>query len=78
MNQLIIAVVIGVLSLIPNLVWSAESGKVYKVGLSVWTGYPESVHGFKESMTKAGLIEGKNVEYLYQKSGIDKAKLASR
>ncbi len=56
MNQLIIAGVIGVLSLIPNLVWSTENGRVYKVGISVWTGYPTSVRGFKESLTKAGLI----------------------
>ena len=47
-----------------------QTGKVYKVGVSVWTGYPTSVKGFKEAMAAGGLIEGKNVKYLYGKSGL--------
>ena len=75
MNQSVAGIVIAVISLFPNLAWSVEEDKFYKVGLSVWTGYPASVRGFKESMTEAGLIEGKNIEYLYAKSGLDKAML---
>lgn len=52
----------------PNL--DAHAGKVYKVGISAWTGYPTSVKGFKEAMAAGGLIEGKNVQYLYGKSGL--------
>ena len=77
MNQLIIAVIIGALSLLPSKVLSVESDKVYKVGISSWTGYPKSVQGFKESMTKAGLIEGENIQYLYGESGTDKALLTT-
>jgi len=47
-----------------------QTGKVYKVGISVWTGYPTNVKGFKEAMAAGGLIEGKNIKYLYGKSGL--------
>jgi len=40
-----------------------ESTRQYKIGLSVWSGYPESVKGFKESLAEAGLVEGKNVQF---------------
>lgn len=46
----------------------------FKVGLSVWTGYPTSVKGFKDGLAEAGLIEGKHIQFLMGKSGIDKAK----
>ena len=52
----------------------AKDNKVFKVGISVWTGYPDSVRGFKESMAAGGLIEGKNIEYIFGRSGIDKNK----
>ncbi len=47
----------------------AKSGKVYKVGIAAWTGYPDSVKGFKDSMTRGGFDEGGNVVYLDQLSG---------
>ena len=49
----------------------AASEKMFTVGISVWSGYPDSVQGFKEAMAAGGLIEGRNVRYLYGKSGID-------
>ncbi len=49
-----------------------QAAATYKIGLSVWTGYPDSIEGFKAAMTVGGLIEGEDVEYLYGKSGIDK------
>jgi len=52
----------------------AQTDKVYKVGISVWTGYPTSVQGFKEAMATGGLIEGKNVEYLFGQSGLSQEK----
>ncbi len=52
----------------------ATTDEVYKIGISVWTGYPTSVKGFKESLAAGGLVEGKNVEYLYGKSDIDQEK----
>ncbi len=61
-----------ILSNLPNLY--GQTGKVYKVGISVWTGYPTSVKGFKESMTAGGLIEEKNVKYLYGKSALNREK----
>lgn len=50
------------------------TGKLYKVGISVWTGYPDSVRGFKEAMAYNGFIESKNVMYLFGRSGLDKEK----
>lgn len=54
-----------------------QHGKIYKVGISVWTGYPDSVRGFKEAMASRGLIEGENVKYLFAQSGLDKERQAS-
>jgi len=51
-----------------------QTGKAYKIGISVWTGYPSSVKGFKKAMAAGGLIEGENVRYLYGKSGLNKEK----
>jgi len=48
-----------------------DAGKIYKIGVSEWTGYPDSVKGFKDSMTKGGFVEGRNVVYLDQQSGLN-------
>ncbi len=53
---------------------NAESDNTYKVGISVWTGYQSSVQGFKDAMKRGGFVEGRNVEYLLGKSGLDKEK----
>ena len=52
----------------------SQSERIYKIGISVWTGYPSSVKGFKEALETGGLVECKNVEYLYGKSGADREK----
>lgn len=41
----------------------------YLIGISAWTGYPESVKAFKNALTEAGFVEGKNTTYLYRESG---------
>jgi len=51
-----------------------QTERIYKVGISVWTGYPTSVKGFKEAMARGGLIEGENVKYFYGKSGLNPEK----
>jgi putative ABC transport system substrate-binding protein len=61
-----------ILSHLPSLY--GQTGRVYKVGIAVWTGYPSSVQGFKEAMAGGGLIEGKNVKYLFGQSGLSEAK----
>ncbi|NQZ09029.1 MAG: ABC transporter substrate-binding protein [Algicola sp.] len=38
--------------------------KDYKIGLSVWSDYPDSVSGFKQALAEHGFKEGINVEYL--------------
>ncbi len=53
---------------------TAVISKNYTVGISAWTGYPENIRGFKESLSKHGLKEGENVIYLYAESGINKEK----
>lgn len=52
----------------------AQGNQVYKIGLSVWTGYPSSIKGFKEAVMEGGFIEGINVKYFYGKSGISQEK----
>jgi len=44
----------------------------YKIGLAVWSGYPECVKGFKEGLASKGLIEGKNLTFVYGELGADK------
>lgn len=51
-----------------------STARDFKIGLSVWTGYPDSVKGFKDALAAEGLVEGKNLTYIVGKSGIDKAK----
>lgn len=70
----VICVIIGLLIFGNYTVFSDSIEKSYKIGLSVWTGYPENIKGFKEALHKAGLVEGKNVKYLYRKSSGDKEK----
>jgi len=53
---------------------SSEQSAALTVGLSVWSGYPESVKGFKQAMHEGGFIEGDNVNYLLEASHTDKEK----
>ncbi len=59
--------------LFPCLASASETApdKVYKLGVSEWTGYPDSVKGFKDAMTKGGFVEGRNVVYLDEQSGLN-------
>jgi len=54
-----------------------ESSGSYTVGISVWSGYPQSVIGFKDALTQAGLIEEENVTYLYRNAESSKEKQIS-
>lgn len=62
--------------LFPCLTLASETDleRVYKVGISEWTGYPNSVRGFKKSMEAGGFIENKNVIYLDKKSELNPVK----
>jgi len=48
--------------------------KPVNVGLSVWSGYPDSVKGFKAAMKDGGFIAGESVHYVLGNSGGDKTK----
>jgi len=45
----------------------------YKIGLAVWSGYPECVQGFKDALASKGLNAGKNLTYLQGAVGANKA-----
>ncbi len=45
----------------------------FRVGLSVWSGYPSSVAGFKAGLAEEGIVEGRNVVFIAGESGADKA-----
>ncbi len=51
-----------------------ENTRKLSVGLATWSGYPESVKGFKQAMRNGGYIEGDTVDYLYGVSNGDKDK----
>ena len=44
----------------------------FSVGLSVWSGYPESVRGFKDGLASEGLLEGEHVRFIQGEVGADK------
>lgn len=52
---------------------SVINASEFTVGLAVWSGYPESVRGFKDGLTALGLIEGKHITYIQGEVGADKA-----
>jgi len=75
MRKKLIIMTLGSLFILGSLMnLYGQTERTYKVGISVWTGYPTSVKGFKEAMATSGLIEGKNVKYLYGKSGLNPEK----
>lgn len=53
---------------------SGVNAKSYRIGISAWSGYPESILGFKAGLGEAGLVEGENLEFLYRESGGDRTR----
>ena len=51
---------------------AAYAGPPYKIGLAVWTGYPDSVRGFKDGLAAAGLVEGDSLSFMLGEPGADK------
>ncbi|WP_261843083.1 ABC transporter substrate-binding protein [Aliamphritea ceti] len=51
---------------------AAVQAAPYTIGLATWSGYPESVRGFKAGLAEAGLIEGQQVRFIAGKQGADK------
>lgn len=43
----------------------------YRIGLATWSGYPESVQGFKDGLAEAGLVEGDIVRFFKGAIGAD-------
>jgi len=58
--------------ILPLSLSHARTPKIYNVGISTWTGYPDNIKGFKKSMKSGGLIEGKNVRCQIRQSGGDR------
>ena len=46
----------------------------FRIGLSVWSGYPQSVEGFKAGLAKSGYIEGHNVFFIERNAQANKQK----
>jgi len=44
----------------------------YKIGLAVWSGYPDCVKGFKDGLASKGLIDGKQIRFIQGELGADK------
>lgn len=45
----------------------------YKIGLAVWSGYPDCVQGFKDALASKGLVEGEQLSFIQGEIGADKA-----
>ena len=43
----------------------------YRIGVSVWSSYPDNVRGFKQALADAGLGEGRDITFLYRNAGGD-------
>lgn len=50
---------------------TAQSASMQTIEISVWTGYPDNVRGFKDALASAGFIEGETIQFLMAKSGSD-------
>ena len=46
----------------------------YSIGISVWSGYPDSVRGFKDALATAGLREDQGVQYIFRNAQGNKAR----
>lgn len=57
-----------------TLILAAEQATEHTIGVSVWSGYPNNVKGFKDALAESGVIEGKNLTIIYGKSAGDKLK----
>lgn len=53
------------------LISSALQATPFRIGLATWSGYPESVRGFKAGLANAGLIEGLDVTFIAGEQGAD-------
>ncbi|EPJ43174.1 MAG: ABC transporter, substrate binding protein [Osedax symbiont Rs2] len=53
---------------------ATEQASMHTIGVSVWTGYPNNLKGFKDALAESGVIEGKNLKIIYGKSAGDKQK----
>ena len=57
-----------------HLSHAAEKATAHTIGVSVWSGYPNNVKGFKDALAESGVIEGKNLKIIYGKSAGNKQK----
>ncbi|MEE8059630.1 MAG: ABC transporter substrate-binding protein [Pseudomonadales bacterium] len=44
----------------------------FTIGIAVWSGYPESVRGFKDGLASKGLNEGEHIDFIEGATGADK------
>ncbi len=54
------------------LISAALQAAPYTIGLATWSGYPDSVRGFKAGLAEAGFIEGQQVNFIAGEQGADK------
>lgn len=68
--MLIRILVVFTLLSVNSLICASE----YTVGIAVWSGYPESVRGFKDGLAELGLVEGEQITFIHGEVGADKTK----
>ncbi|MCJ8339166.1 MAG: ABC transporter substrate-binding protein [Pseudomonadales bacterium] len=65
---------IALVALSSNLTLATEHTTGHTIGVSVWSGYPNNLKGFKDALAESGIIEGDNLKIIYGKSDGDKQK----
>lgn len=66
---LISFIVISLGLITPSLVFATTVNVNYVIGLATWSGYPDSVAGFKAGLAVFGIQEGKNASFIIGKTG---------
>ncbi|WP_104399416.1 ABC transporter substrate-binding protein [Vibrio penaeicida] len=69
---LISFIVISLALITPRMAFATTVNVNYVIGFATWSGYPDSVAGFKAGLAEFGIQEGKNATFIMGKTGANK------
>jgi len=68
------AVLLVTLTILSSCVHAEPPARLYTIGVSVWSGYPDSVLGFQDALSAAGLQADEDITYLIRNAQGNKDK----